>query len=100
MGEHRFALAQMLHRPIDGIGHEVFLAREQRVPLDLAPGGRLGLAALGAVEHGFGGEPQLRRSRETTQSGLDAFADRFRDARTVVAGTGGIPLQRIPVAER
>ena len=35
---------------------------------------------------------EVKSGKSRSQSGLDAFADRFRDARTVVVGTGGIPL--------
>ena len=35
---------------------------------------------------------EVKSGRLRSQSGLDAFADRFRGARTVVVGTGGIPL--------
>ena len=43
---------------------------------------------------------EVKSGRSRRQSGLDAFADRFRDARTVVVGTVWNSPQRIPVAER
>lgn len=35
---------------------------------------------------------EVKSGKSGAASGLDAFADRFPDARTVVVGTGGIPL--------
>ncbi len=41
MRKHRLPLGKMLDRPVRSVGHEVVLAREQRVPVCLAPGGGL-----------------------------------------------------------
>lgn len=35
---------------------------------------------------------EVKSGKSRRQSGLDAFANRFRDARTVMVGTGGFPL--------